>query len=96
MGKLSKKCVCISVYAFFFLLHPRVCTCEPVSLLPAVSDSGDEPGASGCRCVGVARRFELAEDATPRRAGREDEEGEEEGVCREEEEGNKGRGEVQG
>lgn len=87
---------CVCIFFFSSCIHECVRASQSVSLLPAVSDSGDEPGASGCRCVGVARRLELAEDATPRRAGREDEEDEEEGVCREEEEGNKGRGEVQG
>lgn len=81
-----------------------MCTCESGSLPPAVSDSGDDripAGVSGCLCVGAAGAREGR--AAPwihlgrtvplglRAAGEDEEEG-----VRREEEGNKGRGEVQG
>lgn len=46
-----------------------MCTCESGSLLPAVSDSGDDripAGVSGCLCVGVARRLEREKDGQRR------------------------------
>lgn len=70
-----------------------------------MSDSGDDripAGVSGCLRVGAARRLEREKDGqTPRPgpslsgSGPGEKTDEEEGVCREEE-GNKGRGEVQG